>query len=340
MNEQSTDSGARRPELIAVALRAIANDAGDVVEDIRAFPGGAVAHCAGRNVAWIDEQPGRLLGAVLALHLRHPRHTLSVVVPQSLRIQAGIAARRLRQWRVSSEVSIVDGRSLTAVAPADYEAVAAPQFDIGPFVDLMTGAGAQPVVEHGVLTGEVMGLEVCRVMHDDDGPRLEVGVGSQDREAFKLMYAGEPSEVSLERVVAFVHEQRSATAEPHPLGRLAAERRMRWQLHRDATEYGLHDVAFVDGATARTSLSDAAPAFCTASIGKRNLLLACVSGTDLGAPIDTADTFERLASTHGLEESIMVIDGSTQLPILGDMATLSHHPMRVANLANLANTPR
>ncbi|NCZ93388.1 MAG: hypothetical protein EBZ00_05355, partial [Actinobacteria bacterium] len=49
-------------------------------------------------------------------------------------------------------------------------------------------SGADVVREHGLLTGEVMGLEVCRVLNDDAGDeaRLEIGVGAHDRETFQL----------------------------------------------------------------------------------------------------------------------------------------------------------
>ena len=49
------------------------------------------------------------------------------------------------------------------------------------FADVLRAAGVEPVVEFGVLTGELLGLEVARVIVDGDGARLEVGVGSQDR---------------------------------------------------------------------------------------------------------------------------------------------------------------
>ena len=51
------------------------------------------------------------------------------------------------------------------------------------------------VVEHGVVTGEVRGLEVCRVVDDrttGDGVRLEVGVGAHDREAFAIIHGDVP----------------------------------------------------------------------------------------------------------------------------------------------------
>ncbi len=54
-------------------------------------------------------------------------------------------------------------------------------------------AGCDVVVEHGVVIGEVLGLEVARVVEQAGGtPRLEVGVGRHDREAFAIIHGDRP----------------------------------------------------------------------------------------------------------------------------------------------------
>ena len=70
------------------------------------------------------------------------------------------------------------------------------------------------VVEHGVVTGEVRGLEVCRVVDVDDGGgrvRLEVGVGPHDREAFAIIHGDVPTRAALAGVVAAVAAARRPT---------------------------------------------------------------------------------------------------------------------------------
>ncbi len=55
--------------------------------------------------------------------------------------------------------------------------------------------GLHVCVEHGVLVGEVRGLEVCRVVDDPHlgTTRLEVGVGAHDREAFQMLHGDVPA---------------------------------------------------------------------------------------------------------------------------------------------------
>ena len=61
------------------------------------------------------------------------------------------------------------------------------------WADRLRAAGAEPVVEGGVLTGEVLGLEVARVVTDAEGSRLEVGVGKHDRHAQRIMGGDVPT---------------------------------------------------------------------------------------------------------------------------------------------------
>ncbi len=54
-------------------------------------------------------------------------------------------------------------------------------------------AGVEVVVEHGVIRGEVRGLEVARVGGRRRRRRpLEVGVGRHDREAFAMVHGDLP----------------------------------------------------------------------------------------------------------------------------------------------------
>ena len=89
--------------------------------------------------------------------------------------------------------------------------------------------GATPAVEHGVLVGEVRGLEVCRVVTDAQtgAARLEVGIGQHDREAFQMLHGDVPTVEALAKVVAAVAPHReygadSASVESHRAGAGAA----------------------------------------------------------------------------------------------------------------------
>ena len=125
---------------------------------------------------------------------------------------------------------------------------------------MIEASGATLVVEHGVVTGEVRGLEVCRVVDqpttgyfDEDwaaeggepigaleslaaqqgggnGVMVEVGVGGPDREAFRIIHGDLPTVDALAEVVATVAGHRAAGAAPHPLNRLVPERLLRHRL--------------------------------------------------------------------------------------------------------------
>ena len=94
---------------------------------------------------------------------------------------------------------------------------------------LIAAGGATPAIEHGVLVGEVRGLEVCRVVTDaaTGDTRLEVGIGQHDREAFQMLHGDVPTVEALAKVVAAVEPHRQHGAAPHPLNRLGQEQALR-----------------------------------------------------------------------------------------------------------------
>ena len=164
--------------------------------------------------AWVlaDEQPGRALGPAMAWARQQGASRVNVVAeaddglagPPSagLPLGAGGLARRgplaggRRRPSRCRTVPQVDPRVL----------------DLAP---LIVEGGAEPVVEHGVLVGEVAGLEVCRAVvdPDTDAVRLEVGVGVHDREAFQLLHGDVPPVEALRRGRG---QGRAATAGPAP----------------------------------------------------------------------------------------------------------------------------
>ena len=127
---------------------------------------------------------------------------------------------------------------------------------------MIEASGATLVVEHGVVTGEVRGLEVCRVVDqpttgyfDEDrigpasghegygsGVMVEVGVGGPDREAFRIIHGDLPTVDALAEVVATVAGHRGAGAPPHPLNRLVPERLLRSRLEAAPELVGLHRI--------------------------------------------------------------------------------------------------
>lgn len=111
--------------------------------------------------------------------------------------QAATWARRATCF--ASPPTVRFGGRLAVPAPPPVQ----PPVD-GSLAPLIVEAGAEPVVEHGVLYGEVLGLEVCRVV---DGV-LEVGVGKHDREAHRMIHGDRPVLDALRRAVDIVRTQR------------------------------------------------------------------------------------------------------------------------------------
>jgi hypothetical protein len=156
------------------------------------------------------------------------------------------------------------------------------------------------VIEHGVVAGEVRGLEVCRVV-EADGPdgrvvRLEVGAGVHDREAFAIMHGDVPTREALAGVVGAVAEVRDVSSQAHPLNRLCPERFLRWRLEQEPWLIDLASVEPAPPPTPRRNLKDRTP--CSA-LGRRldgsPVVVVCSVGVDLDLIPYAADA--RLAAT-------------------------------------------
>ena len=271
----------RRARLRGIKLHALVRDhlGRDIAPDVGAFPPGAALVESG--VAWVllEDEPARGLGAALAWSHRQDAEALHVLAERS----TGLLARRAAGFRVPITVWHVEERSLLpAVAEPPIVPQPAPPAHLA-LADTIVAGGAVPVVEHGVVTGEVRGLEVCRVVDDvhTGAVRLEVGVGAHDREAFAIVHGDVPTVDALAGVVRAVTDQRGVDAQ-HPLNRLAPERLVRWRLEQQPGQIGLAAVAPAQPPVPRPNVKDRVP--CTA-IGRRDdgstVLLVCSVGVDL-----------------------------------------------------------
>lgn len=276
-----SDTTAQRSRLLGVKLAALVREhiGGEVgAEPVEFQPGAALYE---NNAAWVllDDDAGDRLGASLAWALRAEADALHVIAGDSY---AGQVARRAAGFEYPVSVWRADGRQLltvTALQPAPSVSLSE---EHGAFRDLIVEGGADPVVEHGVLAGEVRGLEVCRVVDGADRvARLEVGIGAHDREAFQLMH-GEPDAVQLRRVVDQVAADRTVDGPHHPLRRLAAERLLRWRAVDDPSLVGAVTLAVAEPPVRRLNLKDAVP--CVAhGVDRDGRLVVAVfaSGVDL-----------------------------------------------------------
>ncbi|MEY2975209.1 MAG: hypothetical protein RIR49_1629 [Actinomycetota bacterium] len=323
-----TDHDSRRPGLIAAALAGIARDdgarPGSTADPI---PGGAVLTSGGHLWAWLEDRPEHALGAVIARAVRGAADGVTIVVPESCHDEAGTVARRASQWGIPIAVFLLAGRERRAVPASVAGPEPAPAEDVEALVPSLVAAGADPVFEHGVLTGEVAGLEVCRVVDTDSGPRLEVGVGAHDREAFGMLHGDVPALDSLARIVEVVRSHRRPGADPHPLNRLAPERYLRHRLLTDPTASVATDARAVAGALRRRNLSEPAPAHLIGTVDGAPALIACTTGVDLGALVDAVDTRHWLG--HRVDRLVVVVPARNRLPVLDAMGAVAGVPTEI-----------
>ncbi|MFM8563828.1 MAG: hypothetical protein ACKOCE_08115, partial [Acidimicrobiia bacterium] len=216
-----------RARLLGLKLHALVREHfGDVEPDAQAglSVGAASAH---GDTAWalIEERTERGLGVALAWASKRGSKVVHVLASE----HTGTLARRATQFTTDVKVWKVDGISIAPATPDPQSTEPAPLPDHLAFVDTIRASGADVVIEHGMVTGEVVGLEVCRVVDDPvtGAHRLEVGVGEHDREAFAMLHGDTPTTASLERIVKVVAHHRAPGADPHPLNRLGAERALR-----------------------------------------------------------------------------------------------------------------
>lgn len=330
----------RRSTLRAAKLRALVRDhLGDVVTHaaVEGAVGGAAALLSdGDAWVYVDATPVRGLGIALSWAARAGASDVHVVVDDPH--DAAILARRAGEFQPSPVVWRVEGRSLVAVEPAAHLPAVVPSPATEEFALLLRSVGVEVVVEHGVVTGEVLGLEIARVVDDAQGCRLEVGVGRHDREAFVQLHGELPGPDALGGVVAAVRAQRRPGGGGHPLFELAAARWLRVALVASPSLVGAAVLEPIEGPMPHTSLAEAAPA---AAIGSSETGAPLVVVTSVGIDVDlvpwAADARHRAASL-GLvppdAEIVLALPARDTYAITRELAARLAAPARVYAIAD------
>ena len=257
-----------------------------------AFPGGSALSDPAGGQAWvlIDDGEVSRFGPAMALCLQAGAASgMHILVQESVPGAAGVIARRASSFACDVEVWKVDGRSLVPADPAaraDAAVLAAEPPPDPVVVDLLASHGAEPVFEHGVLRGEVLGLEVARMI---DG-RLVVGVGRHDRDARAEMRPGEDVGAALDSAVEAVRAWRRPGAASHPANTLARGRWLRSVLRAHPEAIGLESLEPVAPPLAWFDLPEAgaAPALGADRSGQEVVVL-CSVGVDLDLVPTAAD---------------------------------------------------
>ena len=343
MSTDPSVAAQRRGLLLGAKLRTLVADrTGTGVPDDAVGPSGlgVGVGLVADGVAWVlldtdaGRNDGRGLGPALAWAVRQGAQRVVVLGDHDL----GVVARRAALFDMPIEVLQVNGRDLvTAVAAAPPGEAPVADEHLA-FRDLVLAAGAEPVVEHGVLAGEVAGLEVCRAVTDAHTgvARLEVGIGAHDRETFQMLHGARPTLEALRDVVAHVTAHRAAGAPRHPLNLIAASRLLRARLVEHPGLVGGDEalgITPVSPPMPRNNLKDELP--CAAISADGRTLVVCSSGVDLDVVPFAADA----ADMHGADRCLIAVPARDVVAIQQRLAVLVRVPTRFVPIQPLSVAP-
>lgn len=303
----STD--ARKSQLLSLKLRALVREHLGLGSDNDLSPvvfarGAAVVH---GTSAWVlvEDDPARGLGPALLWAIKSGHSALHVLASSS----TGVIARRAGYFDFDISVWHVNERTLLPAVAEPFPEHVVPLPEHAGFVELIAAGGAVPNIEHGIVTGEVTGLEVCRAVTDPHTGevRLEVGMGAHDREAFALLHGARPTLEALTDVVASVREHRRPGALAHPFNRIAPERGLRAKALADPGLVGATRLEACDPPVPRTNVLDIVP--CVArglDAAGRPIVVVFMSGADPDIVPFALDARAYVDTVHGTQSDLVI----------------------------------
>ncbi len=296
----------------------------EVDETEVSFPGGA-ALLRGSEL-WIlaEYQPDRSLGPSMILGSRLVASSVNLVAEAG----QGVLARRASRFSERPRVWVPGVDGLHEAVPEPDEPLAQARSDELAFESVIREAGAEPVVEDGILRAQVLGLEVARVGRDDRGPVLEVGVGRHDREAHRAVHGGDSPASLLANVVEHVRRHRRPGIAAHPANQLSTERWLRSVLVAMPETIGMEELEPV-GTFVDLARPCPAPAVATDRTGNRWLVVASV-GVDLDLVPTAADVRAAAELTAGpLSGTLVVLPRGDDHPATRALAARLREPPQI-----------
>lgn len=236
--------------------------------------------------------------------------------------------------RVASSAGLeVSVRSVTGAAsvhteaeplPIPIEPVDAPEH----LLAILRDNDLEIVSEHGVVRGEILGLEVARLVRwpvetgGDGELHLEVGVGRFDRDAVWAVRDGSDMVGALADTISMVRKYRRPGAPPHPLGRLRRERWLRSTILAEPSLVGAADLAPVGMTVEAAGLKDTHPA---GAVGRgadgRPVVVVTSIGVDLAVVPLAADLHSSVDDSARLVVAVPPMDVHPVLARLASMLT-------------------
>lgn len=322
----------RRSRLLSLKLRALVREHLGLTSDPQGTPevfSPGAAFLTDEDV-WvlIDGDATRSLGATLAWATRFERPIQLLVERDS-----GVVARRAQFFSASLTVWHVDEKTLLPAVPEPHLPAVEPAASHVALMPLISSSGADAVVEHGIVVGEVRGLEMCRVVDDatTGEARLEVGMGVNDREAFAMVHGEMPTEQALRTVIDAVAIHREPGAMVHPFNQFGAERLHRWRALQNPQSVGFASLQPANPPVKRTNLKDPVPCVAVGkTIDGQNAVAVFVNGVDLDVVPFAVDA----ADLHNVERSVVVARDQDVTPSLRRIADLSTVAVSFVSITN------
>ena len=332
-----------------VKLRALVRDhwqpdtsaAGEVV--VGTNPGGATLLQSGTGRGWALVDDGSVAGFGAAMVWAHRRRcsALDVLVDDRGTASSAIIARRAALFARPPTVWRVEDRVLEPAVPAaaspagaavllagDAPGQAVPTEVLDAFAAEIAAHGAVPMIEHGTLRAEVLGLEVARVVRDPAGGwSLSIGVGRHDREARQELRPGEPVGDALDDVVAVVRQWRTAGHRRHPANTLARERLLRAAVIAHPELAGAASLNPVASPLPTGDLRAPAPAGALGlDPGGHPVIVVCSTGID----VDLVPTAADIRALHAPgARLVLVLPAADAYPLTRDLAAALAQPAEV-----------
>lgn len=280
-----------------------------------AIPGGAGLSEPSGSRGWVlidDGEPSRLGPALLSMTSRGVS-SIEVLVDGSPSA-TGVVARRAAAFD-GVAVWQVDGRSVDPASPA--LPLTDDAFEVDPVLrSALESHHLEVIYEHGVLRGEVLGLEVARTV----GGHLEVGVGRYDRGARLEMRPGEDLHSALEQAADAVRQLRRPGAPAHPANTLARSRWLRALACAHPASLGVSQLEPVPPPLPWFDLSEVAssPAIGITESGRKVVAVFSV-GVDPDLLPTAADCFAHYGSPEA--DLWLVLPQRDVLPVVTDLAS-------------------
>lgn len=299
----------RKSQLLSLKLRALVRDHLGRTSDDGIVPAVFARGAAVREDAacWllVEDQVGRGLGPALLWALKENAGHLNVLAESG----TGTIARQAEYFEHPISVWHVDGRTLIPAVAEPFVEAAPPSPEHEAFIELIVQGGATPVIEHGIVRGEVMGLEVCRAVDDQvtGEPCLEVGMGAHDREAFAMLHGNRPTVEALADVVENVKLHRRPGAGPHPFNRIAPERMLRATLLDNPGLVGATRLEPSDPPVPRANVLDTVPCVARGADARgHDVVVVVTSGADPDVVPFALDARARVDEIHATRSELLI----------------------------------